>query len=62
MNCNKDIHNEFIEMGEFYCSFCQLQLMEVDVKEEFCCNQPDIIDDNSEIVCKIVVLFKDTKL
>ena len=26
--------------------------MEVDVKEEFCCNQPDIIDDNCEIVCK----------
>ena len=64
MNCNKDIHNESIEIGEYYCPFCELQLMEVDVKEESCCNQPDIIVDNSEIVCKncgIVQGYKPVK-
>ena len=52
MSCNLDIHNELIEMGESYCSFCKLQLMEVDIKHEMCCDQPDIINDNNEIVCK----------
>ena len=64
MNCNKDIHNELIEMGEYDCPFCELQLMEVDVKEEYCCNKPDVIDDNSEIVCKncgIVQGYKPVK-
>ena len=52
MNCNKDIHNELINMGKYDCPFCNLQLMEVDVNKDYrCCDNPDIIN-NSEIVCK----------
>ena len=46
MSCNLDIHNELINMGESTCPFCELQLMEVDVKHEYCCNEPDFVNDN----------------
>ena len=38
--------------------------MEVNFQEQFCCDQPDIIEDNSEIVCKncgIVQGYKTVK-
>ena len=53
MNCNLDIHNEFIKMGESYCCFCDQQLMEVDIKKDYqCCDKKEIINDNGELVCK----------
>ena len=59
MNCNKDIHNELIELGELNCPFCDQELMEVDtcgdqeLKEvDACCNKPDVISDNGIKVCK----------
>ena len=52
MNCNTDIHNELIEMGEYCCPLCNLQLMEVDIKHQECCQRQDVINDNYEIVCR----------
>ena len=53
MNCNTDIHNELIEMGELNCPFCDQELMKVDVKStDTCCDKPDVISDNGMKVCK----------
>ena len=64
MNCNKNVHNELINMGEYNCPFCELQLMEVDMKKEECCKEQDVVDDNCKMVCKncgIVQGYKPVK-
>ena len=53
MYCNKDIHIELIEMGKNYCPFCDIELMEVDLKpSDTCCHKPDVISDNGMKICK----------
>ena len=53
MNCNKDIHDELINMEEVVCPFCNQQLIEVKAKSsDTCCNEPDFVNDNKKIVCK----------
>ena len=47
MHCNFYIHNELIEMGEYCCPFCDLELMEVDIKHQECCIR---IVHNCEII------------
>ena len=53
MNCNKDIHEELINMEEVVCPFCDQQLMGVKAKSsDTCCDKPDVISDNGMKVCK----------
>ena len=53
MNCNKDIHNELIEMGESNCPFCDQLLMEVDpIPPPKCCDRLEIINVDGTRVCR----------
>ena len=53
MYCNKIIHKELLNMGENYCPFCDIKVMEVETKQlKECCQNQDLIDDNHEMVCK----------
>ena len=53
MNCNKDIHNELINCGEISCPFCDQNLdSDKKPKDDLCCDNQDIINDNGMLVCK----------
>jgi len=52
MNCNEDIHNEMKE-SEVVCPFCDQQIDFVrKPKDDKCCNNRDIINDNGMQVCQ----------
>ena len=54
MNCIDDLHQSLIESGDIVCPFCDSQLTYVKQKPQRydCCIIPDIINDNSKIVCR----------
>ena len=53
MYCNIDIHDELIESGEISCPFCDKNLASnKKPKDDLCCNNQVIIDDNGMLVCK----------
>ena len=52
MNCNEDIHNELKE-SEVVCPFCDQQIDFVrKPKDDKCCDNQDIINDNGMQVCQ----------
>ena len=58
MNCNSKIHDEFRNMGEFNCPFCDIKLEDSDekpqdrlAKNDLCCDCQDIINDNGMLLC-----------
>jgi len=57
MNCNEDIHNYLKESGDISCPFCDQKLDSNEkprlVKNDLCCDNPDIIDDDGMLVCQI---------
>ena len=50
MSC-KEIHEELVNMEEVVCPFCNKQISKHTKKTEQCCDQPEIVKDNT-IVCK----------
>ena len=59
MNCNSKIHDEFRNMGEFNCPFCDIKLEDSDekpqdrlAKYDLCCDCQDIINNDGMIVCR----------
>ena len=60
MNCNIELHESLIELGDIVCSFCNQNLEYFDekpqdrlVKYDLCCDYQDIIkDDNLMFVCR----------
>ena len=58
MNCNRDLHNELSDSGEISCPFCDQNLDSNEkpkdrlVKNDLCCDNHDIINDNGMLVCK----------
>ena len=54
MNCNTDIHDEMINCGEISCPFCDKNLDSNEKpKNDLCCDNQDIINDNGMLVCQI---------
>ena len=51
MSCNSQIHNEFKNMMESTCPFCDQQLVEVNKVVEPCCSGQDIKNVNSMNTC-----------
>ena len=58
INCNRDLHNELSDSGEISCPFCDQNLYSNEkpkdrlVKNDLCCDNHDIINDNGMLVCK----------
>lgn len=52
MNCNSKIHKEIKTMGEISCPFCSCELQDKTVKNELCCVNVDIVNDNGKNVCR----------
>ena len=50
MGC-KELHEELVNMEEVVCPFCNKQISKHTKKTDQCCNQPDIVNDNT-ILCK----------
>ena len=66
MNCDMELHEGLIELGDVVCPFCKRALEDEkprdrSVKYYFCCDCQDIINDNGMIVgqsCGIVQGYK----
>ena len=54
MNCNSVLHNEFKNMMEVMCPFCNQQIAIVDKVVELCCDEMDMNDKNTCINCGVV--------
>ena len=59
MDCNSIIHDEIKTMGDIVCPFCYINLEDSDekpqdrlAKYDLCCESPNIINDNSCVVCQ----------
>ena len=52
MNCDFGIHEGIRDMGEVICPFCDNQIDDIVKKEDNCCYEQDLINDNGKIVCK----------
>ena len=59
MNCNIDLHESLIELGDIVCPFCDFQLTYVKqkpqdctAKYDLCCECQEIINNNGMIVCR----------
>ena len=59
MNCDIDLHEGLIELGDIVCPFCDLQLIDVEQKLQdctakyyLCCGCQEIINNNGMIVCR----------
>ena len=50
MSC-KELHEELVNMEEVVCPFCNKQISKHTKKTDQCCNQPDIVNDNT-VLCK----------
>ena len=50
MSC-KELHKELVNMEEVVCPFCDKQISKQSKKTDQCCDQPEIVKDNT-IVCK----------
>ena len=58
MNCNIDLHESLIKLGDIFCPFCNQNLEDFDekpqdrlAKYDLCCDCQDIINDNGMLVC-----------
>ena len=51
MCCNSDLHNDFINMNEGICPFCDELLEEGDKIVEPCCSEPNVGNKNGMNVC-----------
>ena len=57
MNCDMELHEGLIELGDVVCPFCKRTLEDEkprdrSVKYYLCCDCQDIINDNGKIVCR----------
>ena len=59
MNCDIELHEGLIELGDMVCPFCDLQLIDVEQKLQdctakyyLCCDCQEIIYNNGMIVCR----------
>ena len=53
MSCNKIIHNEFKNMGQLVCDFCNVKLVDdMIVKlEDPCCEKMHLVTDDGMYIC-----------
>ena len=51
MCCNSDLHNEFINMNEGICPFCNQLLIEGNKDDESCCSGPNLCNKNGLNIC-----------
>ena len=57
MNCDMELHEGLIELGDVVCPFCKRTLEDEKPQErlakfDLCCDYQDIINDNGMIVCR----------
>ena len=57
MNCDMELHEGLIELGDVVCPFCKRTLEDEKPRDRsakyyFCCDCQDIINDNGMIVCR----------
>ena len=55
INCNIELHNEFLDSGEITCPFCNQNLDKKQkhiVKYDLCCDCQNIINDKGKLVCQ----------
>ena len=59
MNCNIELHESLIELGDIVCPFCDQNLEDSDekprdrlAKYDLCCDCQDIINNDGMIVCR----------
>ena len=53
MDCNRQIYNGLIDLGEISCAFCNKQLQDISVKHDLCCDKQDIINNNGMKLSKL---------
>ena len=67
MNCDMELHEGLIELGDVVCPFCKRALEDEkprdrSVKYYFCCDCQDIINDNGMIVCQSCGIVQGYKI
>ena len=54
MSCNLILHDEFLNMGEIICPFCDKQLTTLPNTVDPCCSEQDMNGENTCINCGVV--------
>ena len=68
MNCDIELHEGLIELGDIVCPFCNNELdsnekpRDYSVKYDSCCDSQDIINDNGMIVCQSCGIVQGYKI
>ena len=68
MNCDIELHEGLIELGDIVCPFCNNELDSNEkprdylVKYDSCCDCQDIINDNGMIVCQSCGIVQGYKI
>ena len=68
MNCDIELHEGLIELGDIVCPFCNNELdsnekpRDHSVKYDSCCDCQDIINDNGMIVCQSCGIVQGYKM
>ena len=67
MNCDMELHEGLIELGDVVCPFCKRTLEDEkprdrSAKIKFCCDCQDIINDNGMIVCQSCGIVQGYKI
>ena len=69
MNCDMELHEGLIELGDVVCPFCKRTLEDLDekpqdrlAKYDLCCDCQDIINDNGMIVCRSCGIVQGYKM
>ena len=68
MNCDIELHEGLIELGDIVCPFCNNELdsnekpRDYSVKYDSCCDCQDIINDNGMIVCQSCGIVQGYKI
>ena len=67
MNCDMELHEGLIELGDVVCPFCKRTLEDEKPRDRsakfyFCCDCQDIINDNGMIVCQSCGIVQGYKI
>ena len=54
MSCNLILHDEFLNMGEIICPFCDKKLTTLPNTVDPCCSEQDMNGKNTCINCGVV--------
>ena len=52
MNCNMELHDGLIDVGDIYCPFCDTKLRDYESKQDDSCDNKEIFKDKGMIICQ----------